>query len=404
MGARTPRRRFAAVATASLACLLTLAASAAAITAVKPLKLKPPALKGATATVPYAAQLGASGGTAPYTFAVTVGALPEGLSLSPSGAITGTPTNAESSSFTIEATDSSVPARSGTIHYSLPVQLDVSPKSLRPVSAWTTAVDVALGAAGGSGHYSFSLVEGALPEGVEIYEGTEEFHALSGTAYRAGTYEFAIQATDKNTGVTGVRHYRLEVQPRHLAASGPLPEGAPGEPYRGGFNAEGGSGYTYEIVEGHLPEGLVLGQEENVDHDHRHARQSRKAEVHGPGHRHGNRAVGEGEVQDHDRAVRLPEGRRLTGRKKLRRRIPRPRHGVLRTRRGTWRASRPAGWGTATARPGRGRTRSRPGSSCSTGPKSRAREASRTKARARRRRSAAKGLDPQGVWVLTSLF
>jgi len=265
MEGHTLRRRGAAVAIASLGCLCALAASAGAVTAVKPLKLKPAALKSATATVPYAATLSASGGTAPYTFSVQSGSLPEGLTLSPEGAITGTPATAGASSFTIEVSDSSAPARTASISYSLPVQLDVTPSTLHRVSAFTTGLNVPLGAAGGSGSYSFSLAEGSLPPGVEIYEGEEEFHALSGTAFSAGTYEFAIQATDKHTGVTGVRRYRLKVSLGITPESGPLfPDAVVGEPYYTSFDAVGGSHYTYEIVEGHLPEGLVLGQEENV--------------------------------------------------------------------------------------------------------------------------------------------
>ena len=58
----------------------------------------------------YSAALSASGGAAPYTWAVTSGSLPAGLTLDPnSGAITGTPTAAASSSVTVTATDSSTP-------------------------------------------------------------------------------------------------------------------------------------------------------------------------------------------------------------------------------------------------------------------------------------------------------
>lgn len=54
----------------------------------------------------YSASITAAGGTPSYTFAVTVGSLPGGLSLSTSGVITGTPTTAATSNFTIRATDS----------------------------------------------------------------------------------------------------------------------------------------------------------------------------------------------------------------------------------------------------------------------------------------------------------
>jgi hypothetical protein len=49
--------------------------------------------------------LNASGGSPPYSFAVTDGALPPGLTLSDSGEISGTPTISGGYSFTIAVTD-----------------------------------------------------------------------------------------------------------------------------------------------------------------------------------------------------------------------------------------------------------------------------------------------------------
>lgn len=55
--------------------------------------------------VPYSYTFTATGGTAPYTYAVTAGALPDGLSLAAGGALTGTPTVANTFAFTVTATD-----------------------------------------------------------------------------------------------------------------------------------------------------------------------------------------------------------------------------------------------------------------------------------------------------------
>lgn len=64
----------------------------------------PPGINGSV----YSETISASGGTSPYTFAVTSGSLPTGLSLNTSsGVISGTPTvSAVTSTFTITATDS----------------------------------------------------------------------------------------------------------------------------------------------------------------------------------------------------------------------------------------------------------------------------------------------------------
>ena len=52
----------------------------------------------------YNAPLTAAGGTAPYSWALVSGSLPRGLSMSPTGAITGTPSRKQTTSFTVRAT------------------------------------------------------------------------------------------------------------------------------------------------------------------------------------------------------------------------------------------------------------------------------------------------------------
>ena len=54
------------------------------------------------------------GGTAPHTFAVIAGSLPPGLSLASDGALSGTPTQAGSFSFYVEAVDSATPTPART--------------------------------------------------------------------------------------------------------------------------------------------------------------------------------------------------------------------------------------------------------------------------------------------------
>jgi large repetitive protein len=61
----------------------------------------PNAIKG----VSYSQTLVATGGIQPYTYTLTAGTLPGGLTLSPSGTISGTPTTVGASSFTVTVTD-----------------------------------------------------------------------------------------------------------------------------------------------------------------------------------------------------------------------------------------------------------------------------------------------------------
>jgi len=61
---------------------------------------------GGTANTAYSQTLTGSGGTAPYTFAVTAGTLPAGLTLSAAGLLSGTPTATGTFNFTVTGTDS----------------------------------------------------------------------------------------------------------------------------------------------------------------------------------------------------------------------------------------------------------------------------------------------------------
>ncbi|MGI6854427.1 putative Ig domain-containing protein [Mesorhizobium sp. 1B3] len=64
----------------------------------------------------------ASGGSGSYTFAVTSGALPAGLTLSADGSLSGTPTAVETASFTITASDAGAPGNSGKAAYTLEIE------------------------------------------------------------------------------------------------------------------------------------------------------------------------------------------------------------------------------------------------------------------------------------------
>ena len=62
----------------------------------------------------YTATLSATGGTPGYTWSVSAGKLPAGLSLSSGGVISGTPTKTGTSSFTVTVTDSASPAQTAS--------------------------------------------------------------------------------------------------------------------------------------------------------------------------------------------------------------------------------------------------------------------------------------------------
>lgn len=86
----------------------TVGGCAAAAPVCPTITVNPATLPNPVLGTPYSATVTATGGVGPYTFAVTSGALPQGLVIDGNtGAITGTPTSPGNSGFTITATDGS---------------------------------------------------------------------------------------------------------------------------------------------------------------------------------------------------------------------------------------------------------------------------------------------------------
>lgn len=92
------------------------------------LALSPSSLPAASLSTAYSQTISASGGVAPYTYAITAGSLPLGLSLNgTTGEISGTPTSPGTYPFTVTATDSTAPtAITGSQVYSVVIYLQLA--------------------------------------------------------------------------------------------------------------------------------------------------------------------------------------------------------------------------------------------------------------------------------------
>lgn len=172
------------------------------------LALSPSTLPGGTVGTAYSETITASGGTAPYSFAVTAGSLPPGLSLSSGGVLSGTPTTAGSYSFTISATDSN--SNTGSQAYSGvtigAATLAVSPPSL-PGAPLNVPFSASLTASGGIAPYTFSLSSGSLPAGLSLGSGG----GLSGTPTEVGSFTFTVKVTDAASDTATVTYSQFVV-------------------------------------------------------------------------------------------------------------------------------------------------------------------------------------------------
>jgi Putative Ig domain len=163
-----------------------------------PLAITVSSLPSGTAQAAYSASLSASGGSAPYSWSVTMGSLPPGLALPSSGQITGTPTQAGSFSFTVQVIDSGSPAQSATQSLNLTVaptgtSIQVTTTSLAGGQVGS-AYSVAVAASGGTTPYIWSLSAGALPNGLTLSDAGQ----ISGTPTAAGPSSFTIKVTDSS--------------------------------------------------------------------------------------------------------------------------------------------------------------------------------------------------------------
>jgi len=84
----------------------TQVSGTATLTVSGALGVQTSSLPQGTAGVAYHATLQAVGGVPPYSWSVTAGSLPAGLTLTSSGQITGTPTSVGTSNFTVQVQDS----------------------------------------------------------------------------------------------------------------------------------------------------------------------------------------------------------------------------------------------------------------------------------------------------------
>src|SRR6202162_3627879 len=92
----------------ALILCLTLVMATAVVCQAQPLTITTTQLPNGQFNLPYNASLSATGGTPPYTWSYLGTGLPPGLSLSPAGVISGTPTG-YGGLFTVQVTDANYP-------------------------------------------------------------------------------------------------------------------------------------------------------------------------------------------------------------------------------------------------------------------------------------------------------
>lgn len=237
--------------TGTLACSITPTCPAVSVT--------PATISTPTVGTSYTQALNATGGISPYTWALTSGSLPSGLSLSTSnGTISGLPTSSVAATFSVRATDAAgcTATQSYSVTPACPT-ISISPSTL-PVGTVGTPYSQTLSASGGTAAYtSWTVTSGTLPAGLTLNSSTG---VISGTPTASASPATSVTVRVNDAyGCQGTQVLTLQICPVISVTPSILPTPTVGTPYSQTLSASGGSAsYTYTLAGGTLPAWATL--------------------------------------------------------------------------------------------------------------------------------------------------
>ena len=230
------------------------------------LKINSTTLASISAGINYSFPMIVTGGTLPYAFSITSGALPEGLTLNTiSGLISGRPTFATagtSYSFTVKVADngglSTAKTYIGNVDSSSIANMSIVTSSI-PTPVAGRGYGASLTVSGGTSPYTFTIKSGTLPIGLSLDAAAGSISGTVSLSARNASYLAVIRVTDSNSIVAertyngSVGDYLLNMIPSTLA------NGSPGGAYSTHLTTTGGQApYAYSRTSGSLPSGLTL--------------------------------------------------------------------------------------------------------------------------------------------------
>lgn len=170
-----------------------------------PLAIVTDNLPDAAVNEPYSVWLKATGGKLPYTWSIDSGDLPAGLDLASNGWLNGTPTEVGTFVFTVKVTDSNGDTVTKELTLVVVGPLTITTDSL---PAGVTGVDYeqSLEAAGGNPPYTWTIVGGALPDGLDM----SPDGVISGIPTDVGTFDFTVQVEDAD-GETATKDLSITI-------------------------------------------------------------------------------------------------------------------------------------------------------------------------------------------------
>lgn len=233
---------------------------ALAITTTSPL---PEAIVGQ----PYQVTLQASGGSPPYTWSMPqgLGHLPDGISLSPSGVLSGTPTTfapgIAGGQFQVQDSKGATASAQLELIAAAPLAFSVGPAL--PNGNIALQYSFYLAVTGGVQPFNFTLTTGSgpLPPGLTLSSNGNTAGLVQGTPTTPGSYSFSVQVTDSGqTQMHATQSFSLQVQNNLVLPNSTLPDAVQNVAYAE-FIKPGGGTPPYHFALGQnatLPAGFSL--------------------------------------------------------------------------------------------------------------------------------------------------
>lgn len=222
-----------------------------------PLNILTTTLPNGQVSSAYNHALTAEGGTGSYTWSLASGSLPAGLTLSPSGVISGTPSAPGVAGFTVQISDSSSTDTQSLAIIVAPSSPPVITTTTLPNGMAGSSYSTTLSASGGVLPFQWALQSGQLPPGLSL----SVAGAISGVPTTPGAYSFTVQVQDSFNQIAS-QALSLPVSPPSTGLSitaVSLPDGIIGTNYSQTIQATGGTTpYAWAINMGSLCTGLSL--------------------------------------------------------------------------------------------------------------------------------------------------
>ncbi|MEX2228731.1 MAG: Ig domain-containing protein [Dehalococcoidia bacterium] len=239
-----------------LAGLLVLAVAIPAGATPEPLAVTTASLSIGEVNAAYENTLTATGGTPPYSWSLTGGVLPTGLTLnSTTGAIAGTPTVAgDHDAFTVTVADAAGETAAYEFSMFIASAVGIDTTAL-PNGELNVAYSHVITVSGGAVPYVWSVSVGSLPAGLSLGASTG---VISGTPTATGTASFTVSVED-GAGGEATQALTIVVAAPVAVVTTEVANATLGAAYAQTLAGAGGvTAYSWSLQSGALPTGLTL--------------------------------------------------------------------------------------------------------------------------------------------------